>query len=655
LQHEAGRDQAGDWRDVLAVALVTGDVSVPSLARFADVTRAEAAQALREATQAGALTGDAIAPDHVGELADRLSPDRVAAVHAAVALHRMAAGPEQFESALEHARQARTADQSELVRLATRSGRLALATGDHETAALLLGAAVELGDDDDPASRARLLFDLARATDGRGGIADARDLLSEVVRLADAAGDRDMVVDAAVRSAFPADWRAGDRRTAALLDLAERLDAGGDRAGAILAARAIVEMRIPAAAEDENQVAWVTRAGVAHPLADQALELTHGTSSPDRLLALSAWRSTHRSPAFLQRRLAVSREGLDLAQRLLDHDALVGIAVFLAVDTLEAGDRTEYDQALATVRWAAETDGNPRLRWWAATVTAGAAILDGDLDAADRHRAAALEIGRRHELPGWVSAEMMLAAEVALAADDDAACRGFLVPSDTTILASPIARSSVASMAARLGERDIALDHARIAFRALDDESSWLLCLTLLAATAAEAGDAVLAAAVAERLAPWTGHLAVDSGAWWCAGPVDLTLAELAAAAGKLGEAAELLAATAPTVRAVGDVRSERRVERLRRLLGDPSTGAATRTAQGPAAVPGLDLLSDRERAVLALIARGRTNAAIGTELAYSASTIRADTVSIYRKLQVTGRAEAAALAVSAGLADPAG
>ncbi len=56
---------------------------------------------------------------------------------------------------------------------------------------------------------------------------------------------------------------------------------------------------------------------------------------------------------------------------------------------------------------------------------------------------------------------------------------------------------------------------------------------------------------------------------------------------------------------------------------------------------------------MLRLIATGMTNAAIGSALAYSPSTIRADTVSIYRKLEVRGRAEAAAVAVAAGLTQP--
>ena len=55
---------------------------------------------------------------------------------------------------------------------------------------------------------------------------------------------------------------------------------------------------------------------------------------------------------------------------------------------------------------------------------------------------------------------------------------------------------------------------------------------------------------------------------------------------------------------------------------------------------------------VLRLIAGGATNPQIATQLAYSLSTIRTDTVSIYKKLGVGGRTEAVSYAVREGLVD---
>lgn len=622
---------------------------MPSLARLAGVSLADAADALRAAELAGHLR-DGRPTDEAAELVDALAPGLVAHVHAATALHLMQMGRERLDEALAHARLAATVDQSELAELVRRSGQLALDTSDYPTAVDLLGAALELGYFVDDAQHRRTLLLLARAHEGRGQVEAARELLAEVVRLADAAGDDDLLVEAAIRSAVPPDWRAGDRRTAAVLELAQQRHGSGPRSAALLAARGMVEMRIPASDDAVPQVAWVTRADVAQPMTELALALTDGRSDRDRLIATLGWRSTHRSPEHLPRRLPCSDEAVRLAQELSDPDRLVDAAVHQAVDGLECGDRAAYDRSRALIRWAADADRNPRLAWWSATTACGAALLDGDLDGAERHRLAAFEIGQEHEVPGWVAAEILLSAQLALHRADEAELRGYLVPSDTPILASPIARSCAAWMAALVGETDRAAKEARIALRAVDAESSVLLCGTLIARAAIDAGDDALAQTCGELLAPWHSHVAVDPSAWWCLGPVALTLAELHAHLGATDAARTALESADALIDDVGDVRSADRAARLRASLEPLGSARDDVPGSGAAAIA---LLTARERSVLALIARGGTNASIGAELAYSASTIRADTVSIYRKLGVGGRAEAAALAVAAGLAAP--
>jgi DNA-binding CsgD family transcriptional regulator len=66
--------------------------------------------------------------------------------------------------------------------------------------------------------------------------------------------------------------------------------------------------------------------------------------------------------------------------------------------------------------------------------------------------------------------------------------------------------------------------------------------------------------------------------------------------------------------------------------------------AQAPYGLPG------RELAVLRLLAAGRTNAQIGAELYISPKTASVHVTSILRKLGVSGRVQAAALAERAGL-----
>jgi DNA-binding NarL/FixJ family response regulator len=62
--------------------------------------------------------------------------------------------------------------------------------------------------------------------------------------------------------------------------------------------------------------------------------------------------------------------------------------------------------------------------------------------------------------------------------------------------------------------------------------------------------------------------------------------------------------------------------------------------------------LTDREREVLDLVARGLTNAEIARRLVLSAKTVRNHVSNVFAKLQVAGRAEAVARARGAGLGE---
>jgi len=74
---------------------------------------------------------------------------------------------------------------------------------------------------------------------------------------------------------------------------------------------------------------------------------------------------------------------------------------------------------------------------------------------------------------------------------------------------------------------------------------------------------------------------------------------------------------------------------------------AATQTSPGAATLPDL---TEREREILALIARGRSNAQIAETLSISIKTVRNHASNIFNKLQVADRAQAALRAREAGL-----
>lgn len=89
----------------------------------------------------------------------------------------------------------------------------------------------------------------------------------------------------------------------------------------------------------------------------------------------------------------------------------------------------------------------------------------------------------------------------------------------------------------------------------------------------------------------------------------------------------------------------EGRPPRLTVVPGFAAAGPSERNTFG---------LSPRERDVLALIARGRTNREIGTELFISERTVGVHVGRVLAKLAVSGRVEAAAVAIRLGLANPA-
>lgn len=88
------------------------------------------------------------------------------------------------------------------------------------------------------------------------------------------------------------------------------------------------------------------------------------------------------------------------------------------------------------------------------------------------------------------------------------------------------------------------------------------------------------------------------------------------------------------------------------------SSGIASRVLAFFAAGPATTLapfpeLTEREREILDLVARGLTNAEIAQRLVLSSKTVRNHVSNVFTKLQVAGRAEAVAQARDAGLGAP--
>jgi len=112
------------------------------------------------------------------------------------------------------------------------------------------------------------------------------------------------------------------------------------------------------------------------------------------------------------------------------------------------------------------------------------------------------------------------------------------------------------------------------------------------------------------------------------------------------------LRAAHDAARSLGAVRLVDEVETLARwyrtdLLPPTPEGAAGAQAEDPLAAYGL---TDREREVLVALAAGRSNREIAEELVISSKTASVHVSNILRKLDVSGRQEAARIAHRLGV-----
>lgn len=681
-------------REVLSVAAVLGrEFASGEVVDLVDDGGVDAVQvALDEAEQRGLIVPFALGrfrfshPLVAELLYDRLSPGRRSRIHRRAAELLEAAGSHRLIGAARHVLASGRAERTDPA-LIVAAGMLALERSAFDEAVELLEAALRIGPGS--ADDAEVLLALGHALRGAGRRREARERFEDVVETTlTRSGSAELAIEAAIGHAEGGDFRVGAGESAVIIDrVLDRDDIDESARARLLAAKVRVSAREDRvvrhvdvgdvfalggpAQQDRVQWSYTVRTTVAHGLADEAIARAEASGDPHALLeSIAAWRSVHRSPHDLDERSRQGRRGIDLADRLGRRAEGVELRGWLAVDHLERGDRSAFDLVAAEVDQVMGRFGTHRLHWMAAGLRTLTQQLDGTpttiADAAKE--AAGIDVDV--EVPGRWTALAILLWRAGELADDRTFARS-LSAKHPDIFDQAASSAMLGLSRMRDGDVDSArelLDHALRRLRQGEHEISWLLSVHAVADLAVEIADEPAAEELVPLLEPWVDRVTIGNHGTVLLGPIALPLAGLGRLVGmgddwveqrfvdadRLSRGLRSTTFAAETLLAESMWRADRgefdvAASRARAAFRIASRVGLVRVRRQAALVldraPRLGVepweLTDRQSAILRLMANGLSNPRIAVELAFSLSTVAKETSAIYRALDVEGRDEA--------------
>jgi predicted ATPase/DNA-binding SARP family transcriptional activator len=456
-----------------------------------------------------------------------------------VALEEMVPNPsERHVNELAHhfTRAASPQDAERAVRYAMQAGEQASLMLAHEEAAEHYARALEVLEQfqpDETARRCEVLIELGEARVRSGERPQAWPVFREAAALAAELGDGEALARAAIGASRRYVQPPGvvDQDLIGLLEQALEM-AAGERS----VKRVLLLARLTGALYYSDQRDRMRR------LSAEATVIAAELRDPQaRALAAAARRRAYWGPGHLERRLSDSTQLLQAAQEADDIDLMLQGHAWLAVDLLEAGDRTAVEAQIGAFNAGARRLRQPLFTWQSGVWSAMKALLAGHLSTAERLAAEALAAGIRPEgvtAPQYYAIQMLaIRREQARMAELETATRDLVAANPNR----PAWRAGLATLLAETGRLDEAqpeLDAlAAKRFEDVPEDGDWMIAMTLLADVATELGDAERAALLHGLLLPYRKGSVVVGIAAVCLGSTARYLGRLALVMGDTGTA----------------------------------------------------------------------------------------------------------------------
>jgi DNA-binding SARP family transcriptional activator/tetratricopeptide (TPR) repeat protein len=458
-----------------------------------------------------------------------MSTTRQARIHRRVALVLERAGADAPAHAMAYhfTRAAQPQDAERAIRYAVRAGEEATRMLAHEQAAEHFGGALEVLDHAIPADRAQrlvLLLDLGEALMRSGQRPRAwgvfRDAAAVATELNDAAALARAAIGASRRYVQPP----------GLVD--EELIGMLERALALYPPEPSVT-RVLLLSRSCGALYFSERRDEMRRLSAEATVLAAELGDPRAAaLAAAARRRAYWGPGHLERRLADSTQLLRAAREAGDMDLTLQGHAWLAVDLLEAGDRTAVEAQIEAFNIGARELRQPLFIWQAGVWRAMKALLAGHLATAERLAAEALSGGMRAEgvtAPQYYSIQLLaIRSEQGRLAELEAPARDLMSSNPHR----PAWRAAVGRLLCesdRLDEaRELIAPLAAERFASVPVDGDWMTTMILLSDVAVAVGDREWSALLYEQLSPYSGNVAVIGIAAVCLGAVSRYLGRLA-------------------------------------------------------------------------------------------------------------------------------